>query len=171
MITGSGLGHVGGLARLDYSTDQLILPRGGFSGSAARSAALAAMTRGALPREAWAGQRLQLAGLQFQFLAPEARSPEPAQLAFRVLGPSGKSFCDLADLDPDGQAAGASHLRGGCDYMLLPGGGRSSPAPELLRAARPAQFIASDTGGTLARDLPHGALLRTSQEGDIMLPL
>jgi competence protein ComEC len=171
VITGSGLGHVGGLAGLDYSVGQVIVPRGGFSGSASRSAALAAVARGGSLGEASAGQQLELAGLQFQFLAPESRAPEPGQLGFRAVGPSGKSFCDLADLDLDGQAAAAARLRGGCDYLLLPSGGRSSPAPELLAAARPKRYIASDAGGTLARDLPHGALARTSQEGSIVLPL
>jgi beta-lactamase superfamily II metal-dependent hydrolase len=171
IITGPGLGHVGGLAGLDYSVGRVIVPRGGFSGSASRNAALAAVARGGRLSQAGAGQQLELAGLQFQFLGPEPRAPESGQLGFRAVGPSGKSFCDLADLDPDGQAAAAARLPASCDYLLLPGGGRSSPAPELLAAARPRRFIVSDSGGTLARDLPHGALVRTSQEGSIMLPL
>jgi competence protein ComEC len=171
VITGSGLGHVGGLDGMDYSVGRVIVPRGGFSGSASRRAALAAVTRGGRLSEAGAGQQLELAGLQFQFLAPEPRAPEPGQLGFRAVGPSGRSFCDLADLDVEGQAAAAARLRASCDYLLLPGGGRSSPAPELLAAARPQRFIASDAGGALARDLPHGALARTSQEGNIVLPL
>jgi competence protein ComEC len=171
IITGPGLGHVGGLAGLDYSVGRVIVPRGGFSGSASRNAALAAVARGGRLSQAGAGQQLELAGLQFQFLGPEPRAPESGQLGFRAVGPSGKSFCDLADLDPDGQAAAAARLPASCNYLLLPGGGRSSPAPELLAAARPRRFIVSDSGGTLARDLPHGALVRTSQEGSIMLPL
>ena len=53
----------------------------------------------------------------------------------------------------------------------MPSGGRSAPAPELLAAARPTRLIVSDAGGRLARDLPAGDLARTSEEGDIVLPL
>jgi competence protein ComEC len=171
VITGSGLGHAGGLAELDYPAGQVIVPAGGFSGSASRKAALAAVTKGARLAEVRAGERVQLAGLELDVLAPEARAPEPGQIGFRAVGPSGKSFCDLADLDADGQAAAAARLRAPCDSLLLPSGGRSSPAPELLSAARPAKLVVSDTGGTLARDLPHSTLVRTSQEGSIVLPL
>jgi competence protein ComEC len=170
IITGSGLGHAGGLAGFDYSAREVLVPEGGFAGSTARSATLAAAARGASVLTAHSGQRLKLAGLEVQVLAPTPAPPEPAQLAFRAQAPSGRSFCDFADLDPDDQSAAAHVLAGPCTYLLLPSGGRSSPAPELL-ATGAQQLVVSDAGGTLARDLPRSGLLRTSQEGDISLPL
>jgi competence protein ComEC len=171
VITGPGLGHVGGLAGLAYPADLVVVPEGEASGTAWRSVALAQAARGARVTAAAAGRRLDVAGLRLEVLSPEPRPPEPEQLALRVVGPDGGSFCDLADLDPDGQAAAASRLRGGCDCLLLPGGGRSAPAPELLSAARPRRLVASDAGGQLARDLPRGTTSRTSQEGTIVVPL
>jgi competence protein ComEC len=171
IVTGSGLGHVGGLAELDYSASRVVVPEGGFSGSMARKVALAAAARGAAVVGARAGQHLQLAGLDVQILAPAAAAPEPGQLAFRVVGPSQRSFCDLADLDPEGQAAAAAFLYGGCTYLLLPSAGRSAPAPELMAAGAPQRLVVSDAGGQLARDLPRGNLTRTSEEGDVVLPL
>jgi competence protein ComEC len=171
VVTGSGLGHAGGLAELDYSAGQVLVPEGGFSGSMARKAVLASLARGGRLTTVHAGQRLDLAGLKFELLAPAAAPPEPGQLAFRALGPSGRSFCDLADLDPEAQAIAAASLRGGCTYLLLPSGGRSSPAPELMAAAHPQRLVASDAGAQLARDLAHRDVLRTSQEGDVVLPL
>jgi hypothetical protein len=104
-------------------------------------------------------------------LSPEPSPPEPEQLAIRVVGPDGRSFCDVADLDPDGQAAAAARLSGRCDAVLLPNGGRSSLAPDLVAAAHPGLLVASDAGGQLARDLPRAGLSRTSQEGAIVVPL
>ena len=140
-------------------------------GSAWRTAALAQAARGARLVAVHAGERLDVAGLRLEVLSPPPRPPEPEQLALRVTGPNRASFCDLADLDPDGQAAAASALRGPCDALLLPAGGRSAPAPELLKAARPQRLLVSDAGGQLARDLPRGVLSRTSQEGTIVVPL
>jgi hypothetical protein len=40
-----------------------------------------------------------------------------------------------------------------------------------MAAARPQRLVASDAGGQLARDLAHSDVLRTSQEGDVVLPL
>ncbi|MBO0684113.1 MAG: hypothetical protein J2P45_13210, partial [Candidatus Dormibacteraeota bacterium] len=65
----------------------------------------------------------------------------------------------------------AYRLTGTCDALLVPSAGQTAPAPELLRAARPARLIVSDAGGRLARDLPQTDLSRTSQEGDITVPL
>jgi len=62
-------------------------------------------------------------------------------------------------------------LRGGCDELLLPSGGRSALAPDLMRAAHPGVLIASLASGRLARDLPAGLVQRTDQEGTIVLPL
>jgi competence protein ComEC len=171
VITGPGLGHVGGLAGLGYPADLVVVPAGQPAGTAWRTAALGQAARGARVAVASAGERLDVAGLRLEVLSPEPRPPEPEQLSLRVVGPNGASFCDLADLDPDAQAAAASHLTGACDALLLPNGGRSSPAPELLAAARPRRLVASDAGGQLARDLPRGATSRTSQEGTIVLPL
>jgi len=118
-----------------------------------------------------AGQTWRLAGLRLDVLGPEPRAAAPGQLALRVSGPGGGSFCDVADLDPDGQALAATHLTGTCDALLLPNGGRSAPAPDFAAAARPRRLIASDTGGQLARGLSRGVLSRTSEEGAIVVPL
>jgi competence protein ComEC len=170
VITGPGLGHVGGLAGLTYTADTVVVPEGGLAGSAWRTAALAQVARGAHLRAVHAGQRLNLAGFSLDILSPEARMPEPEQLAFRAFR-GGRSFCDLADLDLDGQVAAATHLSDPCDALLLPGSGRSAPASELLAAGRPHQLLISDAGGTLARGVPRGQLSRTSEEGTIVVPL
>lgn len=170
VITGPGLGHVGGLADLPYPAGQVVVADGDFGGAAERKAALLEVARGAQLKQVAAGQLLSIAGLRLEILSPERRSPEPGQLAFRIVGPH-QVFCDLADLDPDGQTAAAARLRGACDYLLLPAGGRSAPAPELQAIARPGRFVISDAGGRLARDLPRGAIARTSEEGTIVLPL
>jgi hypothetical protein len=112
-----------------------------------------------------------VAGLTLDVLSPERGQPDPGQVGLRVSGPNGHSFCDLADLSVEEQVAAAQRLTGTCEALLLPSGGRSAPAPELLAAAQPARLIVSDAGGPLARDLPAGELSRTSQEGDIVLPL
>ena len=91
-------------------------------------------------------------------------------LAVRVAASSGRSFCDFSDLDREAQAEAAPRLGGRCDYLLLPDAGRSAPAPELLARARPRQLIASTAGGRLDHELA-GRVLRTDQEGTIVLPL
>lgn len=171
IVTGSGAGHAGGLAELDHSAGEVVVPEGGYSGSTARRAVLASIARGARLATVHAGQRLEMAGLVIEVLAPEARPPEPGQLALRARGPSGRSFCDLADLDPEAQAIAAGRLGGPCTYLLLPSGGKSALAPEIMAAARPQRLVASDSGGQLARDLAHANVTRTSHEGDIVLPL
>ncbi|HXM55315.1 MAG TPA: ComEC/Rec2 family competence protein, partial [Candidatus Dormibacteraeota bacterium] len=168
VITGPGIGHVGGLVGLAYPAATVLVPDGNPAGSAWRTAALAEAARGARVAAAHAGQTWWLAGLRLDVLSPEPDPPEPEQLAFRVTGPGGVSFCDLADLDLDGQAAAALRLAGRCDALLLPDGGRSAPAADLLAAARPDRLIASDAGGQLARTLPRGAVSRTSEEGAIV---
>jgi hypothetical protein len=171
IVTGSALGHAGGLADLGYAARQVIVPEGGFSGSIARKVVLASVVRGATVKTVRAGQHLRLAGLGIDVLSPEPSPPEPGQIGFRAQGPSGDSFCDLADLDPEAQAIAAGHMTGGCTYLLLPGGGRSTPSPELMSAARPERLVASESGGQLTKDLARSDVLRTSQEGDVMLPL
>jgi competence protein ComEC len=166
-LTGPGLGHVGGLAGFEREVDQVLLPATPLPGGAWRAAALAAQARGAHLRRLTAGERFRLAGLDFNVLAPS--DPESG-LALQVRRPGGRSFCDLGDLDLAGQVQAAARLQGGCDYLLLPGGGRSAPAPELMAAARPSKMIASVGGGRLSRELPP-TVLRTDQEGSIELRL
>ncbi len=84
--------------------------------------------------------------------------------------PGGQAFCDLSDLDSDAQVLAAARLGGPCDYLLLPDGGRSAPAPELLAAARPKVLLVAGSAPP-ARGLPAGNLRRTAQEGSIGLPL
>lgn len=171
VMTGPGISHVGGLAGLGYAAGTVLVPDGEPPGSAWRSVALAEAARGASIRAVHAGETWWLAGLRLDVLSPEPGAPEPGQAALRVSGPGGGSFCDLADLDPDGQSVAAARLTGRCDALLLPHGGRSAPAPDLMAAARPSRLIASDAGGQLARGLPTGLLARTSQEGSIVIPL
>jgi competence protein ComEC len=171
VITGPGAGHVGGLAGLAYPVGTVLVPGGGLQGTAWRSAALTEVTRGARLLAVHAGQSWSIAGLRLEVLAPDADAPEPGQMALRVAGPDGGSFCDLADLDPDGQTAAVAHLRGGCATLLLPAAGRSAPSPDLLAAARPDTLVVSDTGGPLARDLPRALVTRTSEEGTVVVPL
>jgi len=171
VVTGPGSGHVGGLAGLRYAAATVLVPEGNPPGTAWRAVALAQAARGAAIRTVHAGQTWRLAGLRLDVLGPEPRAAAPGQLALRVSGPGGGSFCDVADLDPDGQALAATHLTGTCDALLLPNGGRSAPAPDFAAAARPRRLIASDTGGQLARGLSRGVLSRTSEEGAIVVPL
>jgi len=171
VITGPGRQHVGGLASLDYAVGTVVTPGAQLDGSAWRSAALSAVARGAALRAPVAGELMRLAGFEVEVLAPEAAEPAGGQLALRVRGPSDRSFCDLADLDPEAQVGAAGRLRGGCDYLLLASGGRSAPAPELMRAARPGRLVASLASGHLARELAAATVSRTDQEGTIVLDL
>jgi hypothetical protein len=170
-MTGPGSGHVGGLAGLTYAAGTVLVPEGNPPGTAWRAVALAEAARGGVIRTAHAGQSWRFAGLRLDVLAPEPAAPAPGQIALRVVGPDGGSFCDIADLDPDGQALAATRLTGVCDVLLLPNGGRSAPEPDFAAAARPRRLIASDTGGQLARGLPLGILSRTSQEGAVVVAL
>jgi beta-lactamase superfamily II metal-dependent hydrolase len=173
VVTAPGAGHVGGLANWNRAVQRVLLPATPLGGRAWRSAALAAVTRGARAERLTAGETLSVAGIGFEVLAPEPTDggdeTGAGYLAFRAVGPA-HSFCDLSDLDPQAQAAAAARLRGPCDYLLLPSGGRSSLSPELLAAARPGQLIASTASGRLARDLPP-TTLRTDQEGAVVFPL
>jgi len=173
LITAPSPGHVGGLNGLRYGTGLVGVPAPALPGSAWRSASLILEAGGATPRRLAAGDRLRVAGLEVEILSPEPGSdPEPGAgyLALRVRGAGGRSFCDLSDLDLAAQAAVAARLSGTCDYLLLPQGGRSAPAPELLRRALPQKLLASIGSGRLARELP-ATTLRTDQEGTITLPL
>ncbi|TMD89863.1 MAG: DUF4131 domain-containing protein [Chloroflexi bacterium] len=173
-ITAPGLGHVGGLAGLDRPADMLVIPGVQLSGSAWRTAAFEAAARGARIATALAGQVIRAAGFTLEVLAPEPGAPGDqvgaAYLGLRVVAPSGRSFCDLSDLDTDAQMLAAARLRGSCTYLLLPSAGRSLLSPALDRAVFRAQVIASLASGRLARGIP-ATVLRTDQEGTITLPM
>jgi competence protein ComEC len=175
-VTAPGLGHVGGFAGFDRAATQVLIPDVQLSGSAWRAAAIEATARGASVLRLAAGRTINVAGFEIQVLAPEPHAPGDqvgaAYLATRIVAPSGRSFCDLSDLDLEAQTLAATRLRGPCTYLLLPGGGRSQLSPELARAAlTPAtQLIASRAAGRLAKGFPPN-VLRTDQEGTITLPM
>jgi len=165
VVTGPGLGHVGGLQNATYVARVVVLPAGAMAGTAWRNAALEQQARGARLETARAGGTAQLGGFELQF------PTVAAGLAVRAVGPTGRALCAFGDLDLPAQAAAAANLRGPCDYLVLPGGGRSAPAPALLAKARPQLLIASIAGGRTARGLPSGQLRRTDQEGTLRLPM
>ncbi|HEY8863221.1 MAG TPA: ComEC/Rec2 family competence protein [Candidatus Dormibacteraeota bacterium] len=175
-ITAPALGHVGGFAGFDRPARHVLIPDVQLSGSAWRSAALEATARGASVLRLAAGRTITIAGFDLQVLAPEPRAPGDqvgaAYLALRIVAPSGRSFCDLSDLDLDAQTLAATRLRGPCTYLLLPNGGRSQLSPELRRAAisSTTQLIASRAAGRLANGFPPN-VLRTDQEGTITLSM
>ena len=174
VITAPGLGHVGGFAGLDRPARTVVIPDAQLTGSAWRTAAFEAVARGARVEAAHAGQDIDTAGFRLELLSPEPGAPGnevgAAYLGLRVVAPSGRSFCDLSDLDVDAQTVAAARLRGSCTYLLLPAAGRSRLSPDLERAVGPAQLIASLASGRLARGLPK-TVLRTDQEGTITLPM
>ena len=174
VITSPALGYAGGLAGLDRTAAEVVLPATDLAGSSWRSVTAEQAGRGAEITRVAAGARLALAGMRVEVLAPEPGAPgdQPgaADLALRFVVPGGQALCDLSDLDPDAQLLAAARLGGPCDYLLLPDGGRSAPAPELLAAARPKLLLVSGSAPP-ARGLPAGNLRRTSQEGSIAVPL
>jgi len=161
VITGQGLGHVGGLQGATYSARVVFVPAGGLPGSAWRNAALEQQSQGAEIRTAGPGSVSTLGGFRLEFVG----------LGVRATGPAGKAVCVFGDLDAQAQADAAALLRGRCDYLVLPGGGKSAPAPELLAKARPRVLIASLASGRTAHGLPAGSLRRTDQEGTVELPM
>jgi competence protein ComEC len=175
-ITAPALGHVGGFAGFDRATSQVLIPDVNLSGSAWRNAAIEATARGASVAKLTAGQTISVAGFEVQVLAPEPRAPGDqvgaAYLALRIVAGSGRSFCDLSDLDIEAQTLAAARIRGQCTYLLLPSGGRSQLSPELARAAitQTTQLIASRAAGRLAKGFPPN-VLRTDQEGTINLAM
>jgi hypothetical protein len=176
VITAPALGHVGGFAGFDRPTNMVLVPEAGLTGSAWRTAAFEAVTRGAAIRKISGGQVVKVAGFELQVLSPEPNAPNDvvgaAYLAVRAVAPDGRSFCDMSDLDVEAQALAGAQLRGKCTYLLLPSGGRSRLSPDLERVAlTPAtQLIASRGPGRLATGFPP-SVLRTDQEGTITLPL
>ena len=174
-ITAPTLGHIGGFAGFDRPAGAMIIPDAQLTGTAWRTAALDAAARGATIARMSAGSTMQIAGFTLQAVAPENGAPGDevgaAYLGLRVVAPSGRSFCDLSDLDIDAQTVAAARLRGPCTYLLLPNGGRSLPSPDLERAAgAAAQMIASRSAGRLARGFPPNVLC-TDQEGTITVSM
>jgi competence protein ComEC len=174
-ITAPTIGHVGGFAALDRPATTVLIPDAQLTGTAWRTAALEAAARGATIERLHAGTRITIAGFTLEAIAPEPGTPGDvagaAYLALRVVAPSGRSFCDLSDLDVDAQTVAAARLNGQCSYLLIPGGGRSLLSPELERAAGPnVQLIASRSAGRLAQGFSP-TVLRTDQEGTITLPM
>jgi competence protein ComEC len=174
VITSPALAHAGGLAGFARTADEVVLPATELNGSGWRAVAAQQAGRGAAIVRAAAGARLAIAGMTVEVIAPEPGAPgdEPgaADLALRFVVPGGMALCDLSDLDPDAQLLAAARLGGTCDYLLLPDGGRSAPAPELLAAARPKVLLVAGSAPP-ARGLPAGNLRRTAQEGSIAVPL
>jgi competence protein ComEC len=174
VITSPALSHVGGLAGFDHTAAEVILPGTDLAGTGWRSVVAEQAGRGAAIVRLLAGQRLQLAGLTVDVLAPEPEAPgdQPgaADLALRFAMPGGMAFCDLSDLDPDAQLLAAARLASRCDYLLLPDGGRSAPDPGLLVKADPKVLLVAGSAPP-ARGLPASNLRRTAQEGSIAVPL
>jgi competence protein ComEC len=174
-ITAPTLGHVGGLAGLDRPATTVLIPDAQLTGTAWRTAALEAAARGANVARLGAGARFRVAGFTLEVLAPEPGAPGDvvgaAYLALRVVARSGRTFCDLSDLDVEAQIVAAARMSGPCTYLLLPGGGRSHMPSELERAAGlAAQLIASRSAGRLASGISP-TVLRTDEEGTITLPM
>jgi competence protein ComEC len=173
-ITAPTLGHIGGFAGLDRSAGSFLIPDSQLSGTAWRAAVLEGVARGASVMPLGAGSRLQVAGFTLEVIAPEPGAPGDVvgagYLGLRVVGPSGRTFCDLSDLDIDAQTLAAKRLRGPCTYLLLPGGGHSLVSPDLAAAAGAAELIASRSSGRLARGFP-ATVRRTDQEGTITVAM
>ncbi|TAN31829.1 DUF4131 domain-containing protein [bacterium] len=175
-ITANTLGHVGGLAAFDRPVARALIPDAQLTGTAWRTAALEAVARGASIVRLRAGDTIAVAGFELEVLAPEPGAPGEqagaAYLGLRVVAPSGRSFCDLSDLDLDAQTVAAARISGSCTYLLLPAGGRSRLSPDLERAAvnPTTQLIASRASGRLAAGFPPN-VLRTDEEGTITVPM
>ncbi len=174
LVTADGLGRVGGLAGFDRRAGVVGVPSRGLPGTAWRRAALGAVAAGARYLPLTAGQSLQLAGLRFQILSPEAGEPGDeigwGDLAFRVAGPSGRALCDFSDLGADAQRAAAARLTGRCDYLVFTA--RAAPDPDLVQWLDPEQLLMSATAGDRnPAGVPSGRLRRTDQEGDLSVAL
>ena len=174
-VTAPTLGHVGGFAGLDRPASTFLVPDADLTGTAWRTAAFEAAARGATIQRVQAGMTFSIAGFTLEAIAPEPGSPGEvigaAYLGLRVIAPSGRSFCDLSDLDVDAQTVAAARMHERCSYLLIPGGGRSALSPALERAVGPnVQLIASRSTGRLAQGFPP-TVLRTDQEGTITLPM
>jgi len=174
VITAPSQGHVGGFAGFARATNAVLLPDVQFPGTAWRTTALNAAARGARIARLLAGDTITVAGFRLEVLAPEAGAPGEvvgaADLALRAVGPSGRSFCDLSDMDADAQTVAAARLRGPCTYLLLPSGGQAGLSPDIEAAIGEPQLLASLASGRLALGMPP-SVLRTDQEGTISVPM
>jgi len=174
LITADGIGHVGGLAGFDRRAGAVGVPGTGLPGTAWRRAALADVAAGARYLPLVAGQAIRLAGLNFEVLSPEAGEPGDeagwGDLAFRVVGPSGRALCDFSDLNADAQRLAAAHLKSGCAYLFF--STRAAPDADLVRQLDPEQLLMSASAGDRnPPGLPSGRLRRTDQEGDLTVAL
>ena len=173
-ITAPTQGHVGGFAGFDRPVDAVLLPDVRFPGTAWRNTALDAAARGAHIERLVGGAVVDVAGFRIEVIAPETGAPGEVvgagDLGLRVVAPSGRSFCDLSDLDADAQAIAASRLRGPCTYLLMPSRGQAALGPELALAAGDPQLIVSLAAGRLAAGLP-ATISRTDQEGTITVAM
>jgi competence protein ComEC len=174
VITAPTQGHVGGFAGFSRASAAVLLPAAAFPGTAWRNAALEEIARGARMSRLGAGAIADVAGFRLEVLAPEPGAPAEivgaADLALRVVAPSGRSFCDLSDLDADAQVIAASRMRGPCTYLLMPSRGQSALVPELLRAAGDPELIVSLASGRVAPGLP-ATISRTDREGTITVAM
>jgi hypothetical protein len=174
VVTAPTIGHVGGFAGFDRRVGAVLLPDVQFPGTAWRTTALEAAARGARIQRLLAGGFVEVGGFRLEVVAPEAGAPGEvigaADLGLRAVSPSGRSFCDLSDLDGDAQTLAAVRLRGACTYLLLPDGGRSGLSPELENVMGQPEMIASLASGRLATGFPP-TVLRTDQEGTITVPM
>ena len=176
LLTAPGAAHTGGLDAVGGPSRLLLLPGSHLAGAALGRATAAAVSRGARIDAVRARSRIDIDGFRLDVLAPQPSDPadEPGTgyVAVRaVAAASGRSFCDFSDLDRQAQIDAAARLTGGCDYLLLPAGGRTAPAPELLRRAAPRRVIASVGPGRLARELSNLNVERTNELGSIELPM
>ena len=109
-VTAPTLGHVGGFAGLERPASTFLIPDADLTGTAWRAAALEAAARGAMIERLDAGATLTIAGFAIDVISPESGTPGDvvgaAYLALRVVAPSGRSFCDLSDLDLEGFRSG-----------------------------------------------------------------
>jgi hypothetical protein len=132
--------------------------------------------RGAGLTQLAAGDAVRIAGVRIEVLAPEpgedgSDESAPPAMGLRIRGPSGRALCDLSEMDADAQVVAAARLRGACDYLLLPGGGRSLPAPEFMARAAPHELAISAAAARPPAGFPVAKLRRTDEEGTIELSL
>jgi len=174
VVTAPTLGHVGGFAGFDRPVGAVLLPDVQFPGTAWRTTAVEAAARGARIGRLLAGSVVTVAGFRLEVVAPEAGAPGEvigaADLGLRAVSQSGRSFCDLSDLDAEAQTVAGARLRGACTYLLLPNGGKSALSPDMDQAAGRPEMFASLASGRLALGFPP-TVLRTDQEGTITVPM
>ena len=174
VVTAPTQGHVGGFAGFDRVAGTVLVPDIQFPGTAWRTTVVEEATRGARIVRLLAGDEITIAGFHLEVVAPEAGAPGEvigaADLGLRAVWSSGRSFCDLSDLDADAQTLAAARFKGPCTYLLLPSGGAGALSPDLLQAVGDPEMVASLASGRLATGYPP-TVLRTDQEGTITVPM